>query len=66
MAYAHKALKGGSEDMAKSGTLVARLSDSVAKALLAQQKLLANSGHVLTPAEEFEETLRAMGLGELE
>ncbi len=64
LGYVHNILKNNSEDMAKSGTLVARLSDSVAKALLAQQKLLAGSDYAATPEAEFDDTLRAMGLGE--
>lgn len=62
--YAHKALKRGDEDIAKAGTLVARLSDSVAKMLLAQQKLLTEPDHASAIEAEFDETLRAMGLGE--
>src|SRR5438105_3673066 len=65
LAHAHQALKSNSEDMAKSGMLVVRLTDSVAKALLAQQKLLAGSDGASSPEAEFDNTLRAMGLGEL-
>ncbi len=64
LTQAHRALKSSEEDMTKSGMLVARLSDSVARALLAQQKLMAGSGYTPTAEAEFDDTLRAMGFGE--
>jgi hypothetical protein len=53
-------------DLAKLGTLVARLSDSLGRALLVQEKLLAGNERDVWLQAERDRLLREMGLGETE
>ena len=53
------------EDVAKMGALVARLSDSIARVMLAQQKLDTNAGRSARLQAELDRVLEELGLGEL-
>lgn len=58
-------MASGEEDFAKMGSVVARLSDSVGRALLAQSKLSAEGDRTSRLHAETDRVLREMGLGEL-
>lgn len=57
-------MDSGEEDLAKMGALVARLTDSVGRALLAQGKLLAGGDRSSWLRAETDRLLRELGLGE--
>lgn len=57
-------MDSGEEEVAKMGALVARLTDSVGRALLAQGKLLAGGERSLWLRAETDRLLRELGLGE--
>lgn len=58
-------MESGEEDMAKMGALVARLTDSVGRALLAQGKLAASGDQSAWMRAETDRLLRELGLGEV-
>ena len=64
LARAHGAMKNGEEDLPRAGMLVARLADSLSRALLAQQRLQANRGGMAEIEARFDDALRMLGLGE--
>jgi hypothetical protein len=57
-------MKGGEADLAKMGGVAARLSDSIGKALLAEQKLSAGNNRTNRLHEEFIRVLRDLGVDE--
>lgn len=57
-------MKGGEADLAKMGGVAARLSDSIGKALLAEQKLSAGNNRTNRLHEEFARVLRDLGVDE--
>lgn len=57
-------MESGEEDMAKIGALVARLTDSIGRALLAQGKLAASADSSTWLRAETDRLLRELGLGE--
>ena len=61
---AREAMMSGEEDMARAGTLLARLGDSVIKTVVAQERLAANAGQKARLEEEYDSALRALGFGE--
>ncbi len=64
LARAHGAMKSGEEDMPRAGMLVARLADSLSRALLAQQRLQSTQGGQAEIEARFDDALRTLGLGE--
>ena len=62
---ARRRLKTGEEDLLKVGTVVARLTDSVGRAMLAQSKLVAEGDGTVRMRSETDRLLRDLGLGEL-
>ena len=61
---ARERLEDGEEDFARIGSVVARLTDSVGRALLAQSKLAAEGDRTSQLHAETTRLLREMGLGE--
>ena len=61
---ARQAMLDGSEDPAKMGALVARLSDSIGRALLNEQKLRASGDKAAFLRSEVDRILREVGLGD--
>jgi hypothetical protein len=59
-------MTGGDEDLLKVGTVVARLTDSVGRALLAQSKLVTEGDGTVRLRSETDRLLREMGFGEAE
>ncbi|HYP40689.1 MAG TPA: hypothetical protein VEX13_10055 [Chloroflexia bacterium] len=57
-------MKGGEADLAKMGGVAARLSDSIGKALLTEQKLSAGNNRANRLHEEFARVLRDLGVDE--
>jgi hypothetical protein len=57
-------MKGGEADLAKMGGVAARLTDSIGKALLAEQKLSAGNNRANRLHEEFARVLRDLGVDE--
>jgi hypothetical protein len=57
-------MKSGEADLAKMGGVAARLSDSIGKALLAEQKLSAGNNRANRLHEEFARVLRDLGVNE--
>lgn len=55
---AQDSLRGGDGNLAKMGALLARLSDSVGRALLVQQKLAANNTAITQAQHELDDLLR--------
>ena len=55
-------VKSGECDLAKMGGVAARLSDSIGKALLAEQKLSVDNGRANRLHEEFARVLRDLGV----
>jgi hypothetical protein len=53
--------EGDPAELAKMGTLLARLSDSVVRAVLAQQKLSEGSDRMAKVLAEMDHVLRVMG-----
>jgi hypothetical protein len=62
---AKAALKNNPKNPQKAAHLIARLTNSIVRLTLAQQKLLSSpQSPTITPEALFDNTLRAMGLGE--
>ncbi len=66
LGQAKAGLRSDEGDVTKLGGLVARLSDSIVRALLAQKKLAADGDGGTWLRAEFERVLRALGAGETE
>ena len=60
---ARERLEAGEEDFVTAGGVVARLTDSVGRALLAQSKLASEGGGATRLRSETDRLLRELGLG---
>jgi hypothetical protein len=61
---ARERLDSGEEDVVKVGAVVARLTDSVGRALVAQSKLAGEGDGARVLRAEIDRLLRELGLGE--
>ncbi|MDQ3929411.1 MAG: hypothetical protein M3328_09720 [Chloroflexota bacterium] len=61
-----KKMRGDEEDLAKMGPVVARLTDSVARALLAQSKLVGEGDGTRRLHSETDRLLEEFGIGNYE
>ena len=59
-----ESMESGGEDTAKMGALVSRLCDTIARALVAQQKLSAQDEGFTWLRAQFDRMLRELGYGE--
>jgi ethanolamine utilization cobalamin adenosyltransferase len=62
---AHESLTAGEGDMHKIAALEARLSDSIGRALLTQQKLSGSNDQIARDIEEIDRMMRVLGSNEM-
>lgn len=64
LAQVTKSMKAGEEDAARLGSVTAKLSDSIVRALVAQQKLSSQDEGFTWLRAQFDRMLRELGYGE--